>query len=136
MQTWDITLPSGVVMPAPGLGTWRMGERGSAAEAEIDALRHAYDAGFRHFDTAEMYGDGSAEEVLGQALAPLPRNQVFVTSKFYPHHARPGQMVGACEASLTRLGLDHLDLYLLHWPGSTPFEDTLEGARRLLDAGK
>ena len=136
MKSWTITLRGGLAMPAPGLGTWRMGEDRAQAQHEVAALRHAYDRGFRHFDTAEMYGDGGSELVLGQALAPLPRDQMFITSKFYPHHARADQMIAACDASLDRLGMTYLDLYLLHWPGGTPIQDTLAGAQALLDAGK
>lgn len=132
----NITLKSGLEMPRLGLGTWRMGEAAGKAGAEADAIRHALDHGFRHIDTAEMYGDGGSEEVIGDALAGRSRDDVFLTSKFYPMNASPSRMVRSCEASLARLGTDHLDLYLLHWPGSVPFEDTLEGARQLLDAGK
>ncbi len=131
-----IRLRSGVEMPALGFGTWRIGEVASDAEREVAALRRALELGFRHFDTAEMYGDGGTESLLGAALAGVPRDELFVTSKFYPWHAEADQVVAACEQSLVRLGLDHLDLYLLHWPGSTPLEDTLEGVRRLLEAGK
>lgn len=123
-------------MPCPGFGTWHIGDHVGAAKDEAAALRHAFDAGFRHFDTAEMYGDGGAEEVLGEALADVPRDQIFLTSKFYPHHARADQVIAACERSLDRLGMEVIDLYLLHWPGSTPFAETLEGAQTLLDQGK
>ncbi len=136
MQSWTFTLRSGVEMPCPGFGTWHMGDTHNSADQEIAALRHAYNAGFRHFDTAEMYGDGGAEDVLGEALSAFSRDSLFLTSKFYPHHARADQMVQACERSLDRLGMEMIDLYLLHWPGSTPFEETLEGARKLLDQGK
>lgn len=113
-----------------------MGEDPSAAADEIAALRRAHDRGFRHFDTAEMYGEGESERLLGHALSGLPRDELFLTSKFYPYHARSDQVISACERSLARLGTDHLDLYLLHWPGGTPFEETLEGAERLLSSGK
>lgn len=136
MQSWTAQLRSGVEMPCPGFGTWHMGDHSVAADDEVAALRHAHQAGFRHFDTAEMYGDGGAEELLGEALSVFPRDGLFLTSKFYPHHARADQVVQACEASLNRLGMEVIDLYLLHWPGSTPFEETLEGAQTLLDQGK
>lgn len=136
MQTWSVELRSRIEMPCPGLGTWHMGDHASTADDEIAALRHAHEVGFRHFDTAEMYGDGGAEQVLGQALAAIPRDDFFLTSKFYPHNASRDRMITACEASLDRLGIEVIDLYLLHWPGGTPFEETLEGARKLLDQGK
>ena len=109
MKSWSISLKSGVQMPSPGFGTWHIGDEADTAEAEVKALRHAYDQGFRHFDTAEMYGGGGAEEVLGTALSIHPRDSYFITSKFYPHHARADQMVQACEASLHRLGSDVID---------------------------
>lgn len=129
-------LRSGGAMPGIGFGTWRIGESPGEAERENAALRRALDRGFTHFDTAEMYGEGGSEEILGTAIAGVPRERLFLTSKFYPHHARADQMVAACDRSLRRLGVEWLDLYLLHWPGGTPFEETLEGARRLREAGK
>jgi diketogulonate reductase-like aldo/keto reductase len=131
-----LKLKSGIEMPSPGFGTWRMGEIPAEAGEEIVALRRAFERGFALFDTAEMYGDGGSEELLGEALAQIARDEIFVTSKFYPWHAAADQVVDACERSLSRLGMDHIDLYVLHWPGSTPFQETLEGARRLLDSGK
>lgn len=123
-------------MPRLGFGTWRMGETAAVAKDEIAALRHAAERGFTHFDTAEMYGEGGAERLLGQAIEGLDRARLFLTSKFYPHNAGKDEVVRACERSLARMGVDHLDLYLLHWPGSTPFEETLEGVERLFSAGK
>ncbi|MEQ5870502.1 aldo/keto reductase [Sagittula sp. NFXS13] len=125
-----------VNMPKIGIGTWHMGERPESAESEIAALRHARDLGFAHFDTAEMYGDGGAERILGQAFSERDRDGLFLTSKVYPWNAEKNGMVTACEQSLKRLQTDYIDLYLLHWPGSVPFEETLEGARILLDQGK
>ena len=125
-----------VSMPKIGIGTWHMGEDPRDAAAEIAALRHARELGFRHFDTAEMYADGGAEAILGQAFAGQARDGVFLTSKVYPWNAAWPDMITACERSLDRLETDHIDLYLLHWPGPVPFEDTLEGARALLEQGK
>lgn len=125
-----------VSMPKIGLGTWHMGEDPRAAAAEIAALRHAHELGFTHFDTAEMYADGGAETILGRAFAGQARDGVFLTSKVYPWNAAAPDMIAACERSLDRLETDRIDLYLLHWPGPVPFEDTLEGARTLLDQGK
>ncbi|MBB3986702.1 diketogulonate reductase-like aldo/keto reductase [Sagittula marina] len=123
-------------MPKIGIGTWHMGETPKSAESEIAALRHARDLGFAHFDTAEMYGEGGAEGILGQAFSERDRDGLFLTSKVYPWNAAKNGMVTACEQSLKRLQTDYIDLYLLHWPGSVPFEETLDGARILLDQGK
>lgn len=136
-MTFDtLEIAPGVHMPDIGIGTWHMGERANSADTEIAALRHARALGFTHFDTAEMYGDGGAEDVLGAAFPGAARDGLFLTSKVYPWNAGRHGMITACDRSLTRLGTDRIDLYLLHWPGSIPFEDTLEGARILLDQGK
>ncbi len=123
-------------MPKIGIGTWHMGEQAEAADTEIAALRHACDLGFTHFDTAEMYADGGSEDILGRAMVGQDRAGLFITSKVYPWNAARDDMVTACERSLDRLQTDYVDLYLLHWPGSVPFEETLEAARALLDRGK
>ncbi len=138
MQIDTVTLRNtqGLRMPKIGIGTWHMGEDPQAAEAEISALRHARELGFTHFDTAEMYAEGGAEEILGRAFADQDRDGQFLTSKVYPWNAARHDMIAACERSLDRLQTGYIDLYLLHWPGSVPFEDTLEGARTLLDQGK
>ncbi|MEM6944075.1 MAG: aldo/keto reductase [Pseudomonadota bacterium] len=133
--TRTVALRSGAEMPAIGFGTWRMGEDRGEAVGEQAALARALERGFLHFDTAEMYGEGGAETVLGAALRGVERERMFLTSKFYPWHAGAGDMVACCEASLRRLGTDYLDLYLLHWPGSVPMEETLEGAERLRARG-
>jgi diketogulonate reductase-like aldo/keto reductase len=103
-----------------------MGESEAARAAEIDALRAGLDAGARLIDTAEMYGEGEAEKIVGAALAGR-RDAVFVVSKVYPHNASRAGTVAACERSLKRLGTDRIDLYLLHWPGSHPLEETVAG---------
>ena len=131
-----VTLKSGLTMPAIGIGTWRMGENPSVESDEVDAILHAIDSGITHLDTAEMYGDGATEDLLGRALAQRRREDLFLTSKVYPWNADTRDMIEACEGSLTRLGTDYLDLYLLHWPGSVPFEQTLAGAERLIADGK
>ncbi|KMK68207.1 aldo/keto reductase [Puniceibacterium sp. IMCC21224] len=123
-------------MPKIGIGTWHMGEQMQTAETEISALRHACDLGFTHFDTAEMYADGGSEDILGRAMAGQDRGRLFITSKVYPWNAARNDMITACERSLDRLQTDYVDLYLLHWPGSVPFDETLEGARALLDQSK
>jgi len=135
-----LTLPSGHELPALGLGTWRMGESRTSHAAELAALRLALDMGWRAFDTAEMYGDGGAESLLGEALAPalraaLPREALYVVSKVYPHNATREGVVRACERSLRRLRLDHLDLYLLHWRGNVPLHETVAGFEHLQQRG-
>jgi diketogulonate reductase-like aldo/keto reductase len=134
------TLPGPLAMLALGLGTWRMGESRHSHAAELAALRLALDIGYRAFDTAEMYGEGGAETLLGQALAaalrgPLRREELCVISKVYPHHAGTQGVSAACERSLKRLQLDHLDLYLLHWRGAIPLAQTVEGFERLRRRG-
>ena len=132
---------SGEVWPALGLGTWRFGERSSAAEQETAAIRDAVELGYRVFDTAEMYGEGGAEKVLGRALADamrsdgVRRDELRVVSKAYPHHADVTGLRRACDASRRRLQLDTIDLYLLHWRGGTPLRETLDGFQRLQQAG-
>ena len=130
-----VTLPGGETVPAVGQGTWYMGERGSAAAREADALRLGIDLGMTLIDTAEMYACGGAEEVVAKAVAGQ-RDRVFIVSKVLPQNASRTGTVRACEASLKRLGTDRLDLYLLHWAGSHPLEDTIDGFERLKSAGK
>jgi diketogulonate reductase-like aldo/keto reductase len=128
-----LSLPSGHEVPALGLGTWRMGERKASHAAELKALRTALDLGYRVFDTAEMYAEGGAEELLGEALAQaqrggtLSREDLFIVSKVYPHNASAQGVLAACERSRRRLQLDHIDLYLLHWRGAVPLRQTVEG---------
>jgi diketogulonate reductase-like aldo/keto reductase len=112
-----------------------MGEDARLRSQEIAALRAGIECGMSLIDTAEMYGDGGAESLLGEALEGL-RDQVFLVSKVYPQNAGRGRIERACEASLRRLKTDHLDLYLLHWRGSVPFAETVEGMEALVGAGK
>jgi diketogulonate reductase-like aldo/keto reductase len=127
--------------PRLGLGTWRLGESARAAEPEGALIRHALDIGYRLFDTAEMYGEGGAESVLGQALAQalrgrsLRREQLFVVSKAYPHHGDAAGLRRACDASRRRLQLETIDLYLLHWRGGIPLTDTVRGLEQLQQRG-
>jgi len=130
-----VRLPSGRTMPALGQGTWNMGESKSARGAEVAALRLGLDLGMHLIDTAEMYGDGGAEEVVGEAIAGR-RDAVFLVSKVYPHNASRAGVRQACERSLRRLGTDRLDLYLLHWRGSVPLAETLDGLLALQREGK
>jgi len=136
----EVTFPSGEERPALGLSTWRMGEDGSQRAAEVRALRLALDIGYRVVDTAEMYGDGGAESVLGQALAEaqregLARDALFVVSKVLPHNAGEEAMQAACAASLCGLQLDCIDLYLLHWRGGVPLAETVRGFEQLQRRG-
>jgi diketogulonate reductase-like aldo/keto reductase len=137
-----LNLPSGVTVPVLGLGTWHMGESRARRAAEVGALRHALELGYRLIDTAEMYGEGGAEEVVGQAVGEalragdLRREDLFVVSKVYPHNASRRGTPQACERSLRRLGLDHIDLYLLHWRGGPPLAETVEALFALLAQGR
>ncbi len=121
-----------------GLGTWHMGESRAAAQAEAAAVLHALERGVRVIDTAEMYADGGAERVVGQALKAFGeqhRERLCIVTKVLPMHASRDGCIAACEASLRRLGLDYVDLFLLHWEGSVPYERTLEGFAALRERG-
>jgi len=137
----NVTLPDGTAVPALGLGTWKMGERSGQRRAEVEAVRAALAMGYRLIDTAEMYGDGGAEEVVGEALreafaaGEVRRQDVVVVSKVLPQNASRTGTVTACERSLRRLGLDHLDVYLLHWRGRHPLADTVAAFESLREAG-
>ena len=130
-----VTLKSGDKVPVLGLGTWHMGERKSERAAEVAAIRLGVDLGIRLIDTAEMYGEGGAEEMLAEALAGR-RDEIFLVSKVYPHNASRKGVVAACERSLKRLKTDRLDLYLLHWRGAVPLAETVEAFERLKKDGK
>jgi len=136
------TLPDGTSLPVLGLGTWRLGEDAGTRQDEIRILHAAIAMGYRLIDTAEMYGEGGAEQVVGQAVADavragdVDREALYVVSKVYPHNASRHGTVAACERSLKRLGLDHIDLYLLHWRGNYPLEDTVAAMQALVAAGK
>lgn len=131
----DLKLPHGTAMPALGLGTWRMGEDSRVRQDEVTALRCGLDLGISLIDTAEMYGEGGAEEVVGEAIKGR-RDQVMLVSKVYPHNAGRKSAIAACERSLKRLGTDHIDVYLLHWRGGVPLAETLEAFSALRDSGK
>lgn len=134
-QTRTILLPDGTALPAIGQGTWNMGEKQSSREEEVRALRSGIELGMTVIDTAEMYAEGGAEVVTGKAISGC-RDEVFLVSKVYPHHADRKQMITACERSLTRLGTDRLDLYLLHWRGGVPLEETVQALEQLKQSGK
>ena len=130
-----LDLPDGGKMPVLGLGTWMMGEERKHAAAEVAALRLGLDLGVTLIDTAEMYGDGGAEVIVGEAIAGR-RHEVFIVGKVLPQNAGRAAAVRACEASLKRLRTDYLDLCLLHWRGSVPLSETIEAFERLKDDGK
>ncbi|MCU1720132.1 aldo/keto reductase [Pseudomonas sp. 5P_5.1_Bac1] len=122
-------------VPIIGQGTWYMGEDPGQRPREVAALQQGIDLGLTLIDTAEMYAEGGAEKVVGQALAGR-RDKVFLVSKVYPHNASRKGAIAACERSLQRLGTEHIDLYLLHWRGQYPLEETVEAFEQLRDAGK
>jgi diketogulonate reductase-like aldo/keto reductase len=130
-----VRLPDGHAVPCLGQGTWRMGEVSSKRAQEIAALRRGIEFGLTLIDTAEMYADGGAEQLLGEALRGQ-RDKVFLVSKAYPQNAGGAKLWQACENSLRRLATDRIDLYLLHWRGGVPLADTIEGMTALLRAGK
>src|ERR1700731_2299648 len=125
-----VTLPGGERVPALGQGTWHMGEDRRRAAEEASAVRLGIELGMTLIDTAEMYGGGGAEEMVARAAEGV-RDDLFIVSKVYPHNASRAGVVAACERSLQRLRTDRIDLYLLHWRGSIPLAETLEGFVRL-----
>jgi len=131
----EVTLNDGTNVPALGLGTWHMGEHRDRAVDEAAVLRMGLDLGMTLVDTAEMYGDGGAERVVGDAIA-ADRDRVFVVSKVYPHNATAKGTIVACDRSLARLRTDRIDLYLLHWRGRHPLAETVDAFERLRAAGK
>ena len=130
-----ISLSNGTPVPVLGQGTWKLGEGERPEKKEIAVLRIGIDLGMTLIDTAEMYGDGRAEEVVGQAIAGQ-RERVFLVTKVYPHNASRKGLPAACERSLRRLGTDVIDLYLLHWRGSVPLAETFAAFDSLREAGK
>ncbi|CAN7565697.1 aldo/keto reductase [Variovorax sp. LjRoot290] len=137
-----LQLATGTPLPVLGLGTWRLGEDRALRRTEIAAVRAAIEMGYRLIDTAEMYGEGGAEEVVGQAIAEalragdVTRGELFVVSKVYPHNASRKGTPAACARSLARLGLEQIDLYLLHWRGEYTLAETCEAMRALVDGGR
>ena len=130
-----VTLPSGERVPAVGLGSWNLGDDRSMRAEEIASLRLGLDLGATLIDTAEMYGEGRAEELIAEAIAGR-RDEAFLVSKVYPHNATAQGAIAACERSLKRLKTDRIDLYLLHWRGAVPLAETLQVFMRLKEAGK
>lgn len=130
-----LELLSGQAIPVLGMGTWQMGQSARNCQGEIEALRHGLALGLSLIDTAEMYGEGGAEELIAQVIANR-RAEVFLVSKVYPYNASKRGAIAACERSLKRLKTDYLDLYLLHWRGAVPLAETLEAFEVLQQAGK
>ena len=130
------TLPSGRPVPVLGQGTWRMGEDRTRRDSEVAALRLGMDLGMTLIDTAEMYGEGGAEEVVAEAIMDRAREEVFIVSKVYPHNASRRGAIEACARSLRRLKTDYIDLYLLHWRGTVPLKETLAAFQLLKDKGQ
>jgi len=130
-----IAFPNGAIVPTLGQGTWMMGQGRHVADQEADALRLGIDLGMTLIDTAEMYGDGAAESIVAEAIAGQ-RDRVFVVTKVLPSNAGRRAAIAACEASLRRLKIEQIDLYLLHWPGSTPLAETIGAFTTLRDQGK
>lgn len=131
----DVLLPCGERVPALGMGTWNIGDDRARRAEEIATLRLGLDLGLRLIDTAEMYGEGLSEELVGEAIAGR-RDEVFLVTKVYPHNAGRRDAVAACERSLRRLRTDRIDLYLLHWRGGVPLAETMEAFVALQQAGK
>ncbi len=134
-----IKLPGGGLLPQLGIGTWYMGDAASQFEPEVGALRYAMERGIRLIDTAEMYANGGAERVVGAAIKGfngVQREDLILVSKVLPNHGHFDGVMEACNNSLRRLGTDYIDLYLLHWRGSTPFQETLDAFETLRSSGK
>jgi diketogulonate reductase-like aldo/keto reductase len=129
-----VSLPNGATMPALGMGTWYLGEAPARHATELAALRTGLEIGLTLIDTAEMYGDGAAETLVGEVIAGH-RDEVFLVSKVLPSHASLRGTIAACEASLRRLRTDHLDMYLLHWRGRFPLAGTVEAFEALVRSG-
>ncbi|WP_308862161.1 aldo/keto reductase [Paenibacillus radicis (ex Xue et al. 2023)] len=130
-----VLLSDGTALPRMGQGTWLIGDDSSKRNEEIRSIRLGVELGMNLIDTAEMYGEGNSELLVGEAIKGI-RDDVFIVSKVYPHNAGINRIAKSCEASLKRLGTDRLDLYLLHWRGSIPLSETIEGMERLVQEGK
>lgn len=129
-----VTFADGTTVPALGQGTWELGDDPAWRDAEQLALSRGVDLGMTLIDTAELYGDGRSERLVGEVIAGR-RDEVFIVSKVRPENASEMKMMLSCEKSLERLGVERLDLYLLHWEGRVPLEETVEAFRELVDEG-
>ena len=136
MNKKEIKLSNGMEMPRLGMGTWFLGENRSKDAEETAALRAGIDAGIRLIDTAEMYGDGRSEQLIGRAIQGYDRSRLFLVSKVYPHNAGRRKIFKSLQQTLKNLQTDYLDLYLLHWRGGIPLEETVECMEQLVKEGK
>ena len=132
----EVTLPDGTKVPALGQGTWHMGDAAARESGEIESLRTGVGLGMTLVDTAEMYGEGAAERLVGKAITGCERDELFITSKVYPWNAGRADIFASCDNSLKRIGTGYLDLYLLHWRGSVPLRETVECMEELKARGK
>lgn len=131
-----IKLINGDTIPKLGMGTWFLGEKRKTREQEIDALQAGLKAGVALIDTAEMYGNGKSEQLIGEATKPFNREKLYLVSKVYPHNAGRGKISESLEQTLKNLKTDYLDLYLLHWRGSIPLRETVECMEEFVQQGK
>ncbi|MCP4432622.1 MAG: aldo/keto reductase [Gammaproteobacteria bacterium] len=131
----QLSLASGHQIPVFGIGSWRMGEQQAKFNQEVSVIRAAIDMGITLIDSAEMYGEGGAEIVIGEAIQGR-RDNLYLVSKFFPQNAGHDDVIQACERSLRRLNCDYLDLYLYHWPGNVPMSETFDALHSLQDNGK
>ncbi|HET6275410.1 MAG TPA: aldo/keto reductase [Candidatus Cybelea sp.] len=127
---------TGVELPVIGQGTWNLPERGAGVKAAQRAIRRGIELGMVHLDTAEMYGAGRVEQLLGEAIRGIPRERLFIVTKVLPSNASYRGTIAAADRSLERLGCEYVDLYLLHWPGSHPLAATMEALEALVEQGK
>jgi diketogulonate reductase-like aldo/keto reductase len=127
---------TGVALPVIGQGTWDVPEHGARRQEVIRTLRRGIELGMTHVDTAEMYGSGEVEKIVGEAVTGIPREQLFITGKVLPSNASYDGVMKACERSLRRLRVSYLDLYLLHWPSRVPLEETMQAFAALVEHGK
>lgn len=128
--------PTDIELPVIGQGSWDIPESGAAVQEVKRTIRRGIELGMTHLDTAEMYGGGAVERILGEAITDIPRDTIFVTSKVLPGNAGYSATIAACERSLRRLNLEYLDLYLLHWPSLVPLEETMRALAELVREGK
>lgn len=131
----NVLLANGVTVPALGQGTWYLGEQRNRRQQEIEGIRKGVEAGMTLIDTAEMYGNGAAEDMLGEAISTLDRSQLFLVSKVLPGNAGGTRMRRALEGSLSRMGVKYLDLYLYHWRGRYPLQETVDRLEELKAEG-
>lgn len=132
----QVILPDGTAVPALGQGTWMLGEQKESWQEELTTLKTGIECGMTVLDTAEMYGNGKSEELVGAAISGYDRDSLFLVSKVYPHNAGRQHIFKSCMASMERMKADYLDLYLLHWRGSVPLEETVECMQQLVREGK